>query len=116
VRPPLRQPDDRRCPRCLYALAGLPAQGPCPECGAPYEPADFVRETAGDAARRPGASPRAAVRDARLRLSDLGIDARALMILLAVLIGAAGLLFGGWRTIRAINKKFAPEPTCRLRG
>ena len=26
------------CPGCGYALRGLPLQGLCPECGAPYEP------------------------------------------------------------------------------
>lgn len=32
------------CLHCLYDLRSLPAEGHCPECGAPYTKADVVRQ------------------------------------------------------------------------
>jgi len=35
--PVTRIPDDAACHQCGYALAGLPSEGVCPECGLPVE-------------------------------------------------------------------------------
>jgi len=58
---PLHGPLHDLCPRCGYALAGLPDSGDCPECGRGYTPKTVERAKKEELAWRRNLSPRTIV-------------------------------------------------------
>jgi hypothetical protein len=80
------------CPGCAYALDGLPAESPCPECGRPADRGELVLvgEATGDKANFRNASGRRALR-------NLGF----IPILLVLLLGDK--LTKGWSRLHVFD-------------